>query len=71
MPRDFDPALNDLDGVFLHDIDSLQAMAQRSVEARGLEVERCEKLIEAHVAEFLSWARQRPDAAKPSLSTAP
>jgi glutamyl-tRNA reductase len=71
VPRDFDPALNDLDGVFLHDIDSLQAMAQRSVEARGLEVERCEKLIEAHVAEFLSWARQRPDAAKPSLSAAP
>jgi hypothetical protein len=34
-------------------------------------VERCEELIEVQVAEFLSWARQRPEAVKPSLSAAP
>lgn len=70
VPRDFDPALNEMEGVFLHDIDSLQAMAQRSVEARRREVERCEELIEAHVQEFLSWSRKRPEAANPSLSAA-
>ena len=71
VPRDFDPSLNDLEGVFLHDIDSLQAIAQRSVDARSREVERCEELIEAHVEEFLSWVRQRPEGTQTSLSTAP
>jgi glutamyl-tRNA reductase len=69
VPRDFDPALNGLDGVFLHDMDSLQAMAQRSVEARGREVERCEELINAQVEEFLSWARQRPESTKVTVTS--
>lgn len=63
VPRDFDPALNELEGVFLHDMDSLQAMAQHGAEARGREVERCEALIEEHVQEFLAWTRQRSEGA--------
>jgi len=68
VPRDFDPALNDLEGVFLHDMDSLQAMAQRGMDARGREVERCEELIEEHVREFLAWVQQRPGEAKASAT---
>ncbi|MFM8231287.1 MAG: glutamyl-tRNA reductase, partial [Chthoniobacterales bacterium] len=68
VPRDFDPALNDLEGVFLHDMDSLQAMAQRGMEARGREVERCEELIEEHVREFLAWVQQRPGETKVSAT---
>ncbi len=68
VPRDFDPALNDLEGVFLHDLDSLQAIAQRGMEGREGEIERCEKLIAEHLEEFLAWVRQRgviPAAAEP------
>lgn len=68
VPRDFDPALNQLEGVFLHDMDSLQAMAQRGVEARGREIERCEALIEEHVREFTAWAHQRAEAPSPAAS---
>jgi glutamyl-tRNA reductase len=68
VPRDFDPALNGLEGVFLHDMDSLQAMAQRGMDARGREVERCEELIEEHVREFLAWVQQRPGEAKSSAT---
>lgn len=68
VPRDFDPALNSLEGVFLHDMDSLQAMAQRGVEARGREIERCEALIEHHVREFTAWAQQRSEAAASAAS---
>lgn len=68
VPRDFDPSLNGIEGVFLHDMDSLQAMAQRGLEARVMEIERCELLIEAHVEEFLSWARQRPETATHPVS---
>src|SRR5205085_8433474 len=32
MPRDIDPAVNKLDGVYLYDLDSLQAMAERTLE---------------------------------------
>ncbi|MEI7865220.1 MAG: NAD(P)-binding domain-containing protein [Chthoniobacterales bacterium] len=63
VPRDFDPSLNEMEGVFLHDIDSLQAMAQRGMAARGREAERCEKLIDAQVQEFFEWALQRPSSA--------
>ena len=59
VPRDFDPALNDLDGVYLHDLDSLQAMAQQGMAGREGEIEHCEKLIAEHIEEFLEWVRQR------------
>lgn len=59
VPRDFDPALNQLEGVFLHDLDSLQAMARRGMEERENEIARCEELITAHVNEFLAWADRR------------
>lgn len=71
VPRDFDPALNDLEGVFLHDMDSLQAMAQKGVDARGREVGRCEELIEEHVREFVAWVRNRPVETATRVASAP
>lgn len=55
VPRDADPAINELDGVFLYDIDSLQQIAAESMNVRLLEVDRCESLIEEHVGGFLGW----------------
>jgi len=60
VPRDFDPSLNEMEGVFLHDLDSLQAMAQRGMDARGREAARCEEIIDEQVREFFEWACQRP-----------
>ncbi|MEX1044607.1 MAG: glutamyl-tRNA reductase [Chthoniobacterales bacterium] len=58
VPRDFDPSLNELEGVYLHDLDSLQAMARQGMAEREKEVERCERLIAAQVAEFQQWVQQ-------------
>jgi glutamyl-tRNA reductase len=55
VPRDIDPAVNALDGVYLYDIDSLQAIASESMEVRRKEIAVCEKLIDAHVREFGHW----------------
>jgi glutamyl-tRNA reductase len=55
VPRDVDPAVNDLDGVYLYDIDSLEAIAQQSLESRRNELAACEGMIEKHVAEFSTW----------------
>lgn len=57
VPRDADPAINDMDGVFLYDIDSLEQIAAESLDIRRREVERCESLIEGHVAGFIGWLR--------------
>jgi glutamyl-tRNA reductase len=55
MPRDVDPDVNELDGVYVYDLDSLQAIAARTLEARKREAEVCDGLIEQHVHEFESW----------------
>lgn len=55
VPRDADPAINDMEGVFLHDVDSLQQIAAESLVIRQREVERCESLIESHVGGFMKW----------------
>ncbi len=53
VPRDIDPDVNSLDGIFLYDIDSLQQIANRSIATRQREVEHCERIIEAQVQTFL------------------
>jgi glutamyl-tRNA reductase len=55
VPRDVEPAVNDLDGVYLYDIDSLQAIAAHGMEIRRREIVLCEQMIERHVNEFTEW----------------
>ena len=55
VPRDIDPDVHRLDGVYLYDLDALQRMAERSMEARKQEVAGCDHLIAKHVAEFQTW----------------
>ena len=55
VPRDVDPAVNNLDGVYLYDIDALQSIAAESMAIRRQELSECERLIERHVGEFSGW----------------
>ncbi len=55
VPRDVDPAVNEMDGVYLYDIDSLKAIAGQSLEVRRADLALCEQMIERHVAEFGVW----------------
>ncbi len=55
VPRDIEPAVNNLDGVYLYDIDSLQAEADHSMSIRRQELSVCESMIERHVVEFNEW----------------
>jgi glutamyl-tRNA reductase len=57
VPRDADPAINEMEGVFLYDIDSLEQIAAQSLDVRRKEVLRCEALIDQHVGGFLGWLR--------------
>lgn len=52
VPRDVEPAANEVEGVYLYDIDSLKAIAGSSLEVRRREMVHCEEIIERHVAEL-------------------
>ena len=52
VPRDVDPAVDELDGVYLYDIDSLQAVAQQSLAQRRQQIAAAEEIIGRHVGEF-------------------
>ena len=55
VPRDVDPAVNEIDGVYLYDIDALRGIAEQSMATRRHELSQCEQLIERHVVEFAGW----------------
>ena len=52
VPRDVDPEVNRLDGIFLYDIDDLQSVASSHMDERGREAELAESMIAAEVEQF-------------------
>ncbi len=55
VPRDIDPAVRDIPGVTLFDIDDVETMAQDGLNGRQAEVGRVESIIAEEVASFLDW----------------
>jgi len=49
VPRNIDPAVTGLDHVSLYNIDDLEALARRGVQARERELTACHQIIEAHI----------------------
>lgn len=52
VPRDVDPALNKLDGIFVYDIDDLQQAVASHVADRKKEAEKAEAIINGEVDKF-------------------
>jgi glutamyl-tRNA reductase len=57
VPRDAEPEVGDLGGVYLYDIDDLQAVVEENKNRRCQEVPRVEAIIKQMQEEFLSWHR--------------
>lgn len=55
VPRDIDPAINDLRGCFLYDIDDLQGVVDSNLGERMREAQRAEVIIEDEISEFNHW----------------
>ena len=53
VPRDVDPSVNKLEGVYLYDIDSLQSVAEQSLALRRQQIAAAEAIIAEHVADFV------------------
>ena len=65
VPRDVDPAMNKLEGIFVYDIDDLQTVAASHMAERAREARDAEELIAAEVARF--HARQRTVNVAPAI----
>src|ERR1700721_237656 len=52
VPRDVDPEVNKLDGIFLYDIDDLQSVAGSHLKERSQEAEVAEAMILAEVTKY-------------------
>ena len=52
VPRDVAPEVNEMEGVYLYDIDSLQSIAEQSLTMRRQQIAAAEKIIAEHVLDF-------------------
>ncbi len=59
LPRDVDPSVRDLPGVFLYDLDDLHGVAAANLRERQREAHAAEKLIEEEVLRHLADERSR------------
>ena len=53
VPRDVDPSVNEMEGVYLYDIDSIRSVAEQSLTLRRQQVAAAEAIIAEHVADFV------------------
>jgi glutamyl-tRNA reductase len=53
VPRDVDPGVNEMEGVYLYDIDSIRSVAEQSLALRRQQVAAAEGIIAEHVADFV------------------
>lgn len=57
VPRDLDPAINELDGCYLYDIDDLERVVEATVAGRREEAERAEAIVAEEARAFSAWQR--------------
>jgi glutamyl-tRNA reductase len=55
VPRDTDPAVADIPGVRLYDIDDLQSAASDNLEARQRETPHVERIVDEETCDFMCW----------------
>jgi glutamyl-tRNA reductase len=53
VPRNVEPAVNDLDNVFCYDVDDLRSVVESNMRERQREAQRGEALVEREVARFV------------------
>ena len=52
VPRDIDPAVGEIEEVYLYDIDTLEQLADEARAPRQKQIEECERIIDAELAKL-------------------
>ena len=55
VPRDLDPAINDIEGCYLYDIDDLEAVVAETLVGRRREAEWAEAIVADEAESFRAW----------------
>jgi hypothetical protein len=59
VPRDIEPAVSDLEGAFVYDVDDLEGVVAENREARAKEAAHAEAIIREEIDAFVRWSRQQ------------
>lgn len=55
VPRDVDPKINDISGVYLYDIDDLKGVSEENLKSRKKSIEAAEHLVVEAEKSFTNW----------------
>lgn len=55
VPRDVDPKVNELDNVFLKDLDAIQNIIDQNLEQRRQEIPKADAIVTEEVVNFFLW----------------
>jgi glutamyl-tRNA reductase len=55
VPRDIDPRVNDINNVYLYDVDDLQGVVNANLKERHKEAVLAQQIIEQEIGQFQSW----------------
>jgi glutamyl-tRNA reductase len=55
VPRNIDPEVNNMDGVFLFDMDDIEKVISKNHSKRVSEIEKAKEMIEQYTEDFSSW----------------
>ncbi len=59
VPRDVEPAVGEIEQVFLYNVDDLQSVVSENLSRRAAEIERAEAIVGEELTRFGSWQRSR------------
>lgn len=68
VPRDIDPAISKYENIILYDMDDLETVVRQNIEQRRGEIPHAEEIVEAQVAEYAKWFREREAFEKENVS---
>ena len=60
VPRNIEPSVNELDNVFLYDIDDLQKVVSENLKSPLNEAEEADRIVAEEVERLEAWMRTRP-----------
>ncbi len=55
IPRDIDPQISEIDGVYLYNLDDLNGIVENNLEKRKKEIPKATKIVEEFLREFQDW----------------
>ncbi len=55
VPRDIDPKVNDVENVYLYDMDDLQGVVASNLQQRAEEAKKAETIIDEEIGQFHKW----------------